>query len=340
MEISIVIPVYNVANYLEACLESIRQQTFADYEVWLIDDGSHDESGAICDAFAARDPRFHAVHQPNGGVSSARNMGLEKAQGRWICFIDSDDTVAPHFLHDLHSAADGHENTLVAQGFCRIYPDHMERVEYADELFTKENMGDAFEKRHLNRQAYLWNKIFNRALIEQHQLRFNKKIHYAEDVIFVLTYLSYVDQLHTIGGTSYHYAIRQSSHSLSQRIFSFESEYACYTAYLQCMQQLARRFMIKMDEMPYINNVISEYLVRRSIGSLYQKSTAQPKAKRMAILQSLTAEQIDFLKRYYRQCGWFHKVTVHLLDARQYALCDAFNRLIAFGRTLKQKMSC
>ncbi len=340
MEISIIIPVYNVATYLEACLESVRQQTFADYEVWMIDDGSTDGSSAICDAFAARDNRFHAVHQPNGGVSSARNMGLEKASGRWICFIDSDDTVAPHFLHDLHTAADGHEDTLTAQGFNRIYPDHTETVEYEDELFTKENMGDAFELRHLNRQAYLWNKLFYRAHIEQHHLRFDQKIHYAEDVIFVLTYLSYVDQLHTIRGISYNYAIRQGIGSLSQRIFSFESEYACYEAYFKCMQRIAQRFSIKMEELPYVNNVISEYLVRRSIGSLYQKSTAQPKERRLAILRSLTIEQIAFLKRYYRQCGWFHKVTVWLLDAHQYELCDAFNRLLTYGRIIKHKLSC
>ena len=73
VSISIIVPVYQAAAYLEACLESIRQQTFTDFEVWLIDDGSPDNSGAICDAFATKDPRFRVIHQPNGGVSSARN---------------------------------------------------------------------------------------------------------------------------------------------------------------------------------------------------------------------------------------------------------------------------
>ena len=73
VSISIIVPVYQAAAYLEACLESIRQQTFTDFEVWLIDDGSPDNSGSICDAFATQDPRFRVIHQPNGGVSSARN---------------------------------------------------------------------------------------------------------------------------------------------------------------------------------------------------------------------------------------------------------------------------
>ena len=89
--ISIIIPIYNVERYLTQCLDSILQQDYLQWECILVDDGSKDRSGAICDEFLQRDKRFHVVHKTNGGVSSARNVGLVLAKGEWICFVDSDD---------------------------------------------------------------------------------------------------------------------------------------------------------------------------------------------------------------------------------------------------------
>lgn len=100
-EISIIVPVYNVENYLRECLDSIILQDFPDWECILVDDGSTDNSGRICDQYVARDSRFVVIHQPNGGLSSARNVGLKRAKGRFLSFIDSDDWVAPDFLSTL-----------------------------------------------------------------------------------------------------------------------------------------------------------------------------------------------------------------------------------------------
>ena len=102
--ISVIVPIYNAEAYLQSCLDSLRSQSFSDFEVWLIDDGSKDCSGKICDDFARVDPRFHVIHKPNGGVSSARNSGLEQANGEWICFVDADDTVGSNYLHQLYQA--------------------------------------------------------------------------------------------------------------------------------------------------------------------------------------------------------------------------------------------
>lgn len=91
--ISIIVPVYNVEKYLEECVESVLSQTFTDYELLLIDDGSTDSSGIICDGYATQDSRIRVFHKSNGGVSSARNLGLDNALGEWVCFIDSDDEI-------------------------------------------------------------------------------------------------------------------------------------------------------------------------------------------------------------------------------------------------------
>lgn len=104
-EISIIVPVYNAGRYLHECVESIIAQTFTDWELLLVDDGSTDGSHAICDDYAVSDSRIRAIHQPNGGVSAARNSGLDKASGQRIAFIDADDRVEPNYLEALHKPA-------------------------------------------------------------------------------------------------------------------------------------------------------------------------------------------------------------------------------------------
>ena len=111
--LSIIIPVYNAEDYLDRCLHSILEQEFSSYEVILVDDGSSDASPLICDRYSSTDPRFRTVHKPNGGVSSARNMGLELAKGEYIMFLDSDDTLLPLGLDDIMGAVTG-EDMVVA----------------------------------------------------------------------------------------------------------------------------------------------------------------------------------------------------------------------------------
>lgn len=100
-KISVIVPVYNVQKYLSRCIDSILAQTFTDFELLLINDGSKDNSGKMCDEYAKKDTRIHVFHKENGGVSSARNLGLENVQGEWITFIDSDDYLNINFLSNL-----------------------------------------------------------------------------------------------------------------------------------------------------------------------------------------------------------------------------------------------
>ena len=94
-KISVIVPVYKAEKYVGECIESILSQTYTDFELLLVDDGSPDKSGEICDYYAGKDPRIIVYHKENGGVSSARNYGIEHAVGEWICFVDSDDTILP-----------------------------------------------------------------------------------------------------------------------------------------------------------------------------------------------------------------------------------------------------
>lgn len=112
-EISVIVPVYKVEKYLEECLKSILRQTFTDFELILVDDGSPDHSGMICDQYAETDSRIHVIHQKNGGHSAARNAGLDIAQGKYISFIDSDDCVPEWMLQEMHRVIEEYDLDIV-----------------------------------------------------------------------------------------------------------------------------------------------------------------------------------------------------------------------------------
>ena len=163
-----------------------------------------------------------------------------------------------------------------------------------------------------------------------------ESVHYAEDVLFMLTYLCHCQGIQTVGGMNYNYYVRGNVDSLSRKIFSFESEYLCYQTYLERMGQLQQRFSLPPEVLAQTYQVVSEYLVRRALGSLYQPQTAKPRRERLRILRSITPEQIDFLTRYYTHCSWFHRATVFFLRKRAYGLCDGFNKSIACRFVLKK----
>ncbi len=116
-EISVVVPVYNVELYISKCIDSILSQTFTDFELILIDDGSQDQSGAICDNYAQNDNRITVVHQSNTGQATARNRAVSQSIGRYICFVDSDDVIHPQMLELLYNALSNRQNTIST---CRI----------------------------------------------------------------------------------------------------------------------------------------------------------------------------------------------------------------------------
>ena len=117
MEVSVIIPVYNAEKNLRRCVDSVLNQSFADCEVLLIDDGSTDGSGALCDAYARRYARDRALHKKNGGVSSACNLGVENARGKYLMFCDSDDYAEPDWIETLHMWAQRHPHAFVFSAF-------------------------------------------------------------------------------------------------------------------------------------------------------------------------------------------------------------------------------
>lgn len=335
--LSIIVPVYNSESYLEACLTSIRNQTFSDYEVWLIDDGSKDASIAICDDFADNDSRFHVIHKINEGVSIARNTGLKRAEGEWICFIDSDDTIEPGYLETLYNAGKEYPDYLIVQGYNEIENNRFTKARlFEDELFDQTNLGQTFEKYNINRCGFPFGKLYNHALIQSIGLQFAEQISYAEDVLFMLTYLAHAKGIKTVSGANYNYFILPGS--LSKSIYNFESEYACYARYNELIQRIKQQFNIPDESLHGAYHVISEYLIRRAVGSLYQPKTRKPQKERLALLKRISAAQIQFTETYYTHAGWYHKITLLLLSRKMYYLCDLFTGSLVNMRELKNQL--
>ena len=192
--ISIIVPVYNTERFLPQCIESVLSQSFCDFELLLIDDGSTDESGAICDAYSQRDSRIKVFHQDNGGVSSARNVGLDNIKGEWIFFMDSDDFLPAKALDMLMSCTDS-EVDMIYGGIRKFngIDDNLETILVGCEGgISIEDALDAFvfsAKRVGDWHRYLFNRCFRTSIINKHNLRFHTDIYYKEDGLFVVQYL-------------------------------------------------------------------------------------------------------------------------------------------------------
>lgn len=167
LEVSIIVPVYNVEKYLSICIESILAQAYTNYELLLINDGSTDNSGKVCDEYALRDSRIRVFHKNNGGVSSARNLGLSKARGKWITFIDSDDSVSECFLNNLIQFESNDVDIIITR---TLNKEEIMSSEYVNRLLRK------------SVPVELWGKLIRRNII-QDALEIPREIYYGEDMI-------------------------------------------------------------------------------------------------------------------------------------------------------------
>lgn len=170
-EISIIVPVYKTERFLSACISSILAQTFTDFELILVDDGSPDSCPALCDAAAAKDSRIRVIHQKNRGLSGARNAGLDAAEGEWIAFVDSDDTITPDFCAKLYHAAQEAGAQMAVCNYRQVdealTPIREQYLHVRREVLTPEQ---ALEHSTLLPYMVVWNKLYQRSIFAQ--LRF------------------------------------------------------------------------------------------------------------------------------------------------------------------------
>lgn len=179
-KVSAIVPIYNAEVYLCRCLDSIISQTLSDFEILLIDDGSPDRSGEICDDYSTKDSRIRVFHKENGGVASARQLGMENAQGEYIIHVDPDDWVEPNMLEELYNEALKNDADVVicdywvdSERIVRQRPSALDNLTILQEFFQ---------------QLYgcCWNKLLKRSFYNTHQIKFYTELAYCEDLTFWL----------------------------------------------------------------------------------------------------------------------------------------------------------
>ena len=246
-EISVIGPVYRAEAFLRKCTESILTQSFQDLELLLIDDGSPDESGALCDQIAQTDSRVRVFHKENGGVSSARNLGMDQAKGTYLAFADSDDWLAPDALKTMYEAlkaagadtaggahyrveVDGRQETEPGALPSGVYgPDEI-RTGIIDRLLG-ERMGKPGEV--LN--GFIWRFLFSREIVQGHQITFAGA--YLEDELFLMEYFCFAQKLAMVDQPVYYYL--QNPVSVTRR---YLPEYMqTFQSFMKAKEALAQR---------------------------------------------------------------------------------------------------
>lgn len=212
--VSIIVPIYNAEQYLRRCVDSILNQEYTDYELLLVNDGSTDASGDICEEYRDRDPRVIVIQKENTGVSDSRNRALDRARGKYLQFLDSDDWITPDATRLFVRAAEEYGCDMVISDFYRVVGERLSpkgdieeegvltREEFAAHMM--ENPADFY-------YGVLWNKLYRRDIVEEHKLRMDTDISWCEDFMFNLEYVRYAETFYALRTPVYYYVKTKGS---------------------------------------------------------------------------------------------------------------------------------
>lgn len=249
--ISLIVPVYNAEKYLKRCIDSILSQTFRDFELMLIDDGSTDSSGHICDVYAENDERIKVFHKKNGGVSSARNFGIENASSAWISFIDSDDYIDSNYLQAFINMIDERPDLIILSGvsYDAKNSSYKRSVDYKKIVYTDFSGIILDSMAFTSGDGCVYSKLYKLNLIKRINLSFIESNAAYEDTSFVFEYLTECKRIVIAHGSTYHYDVSVQN-SLSKRMHPYYS-----------YQQTAQKMIDVCDKKISTSNSTSQDLI-------------------------------------------------------------------------------
>ena len=290
--ISIIIPIFNAKRHLEKCLKSICSQTYTDFECILVDDGSTDGSGELCDQWAKKESRFRVIHKQNEGVSAARNDGLDIAKGELVMFVDSDDWLENDYVEEMANHCDNAE--LTVSGQIRDYSNGNQKVFKPCQTtsFTISSENTAIFTQ-LCKDWLLYaphEKLYRRDIIEKNGIRFIKGCSYGEDLTFNFEYLNHVRSISMVSEALYHYRIEEGSLSTRFRPNQFDEDYKQWVILESFFQ---KRGLWNEESKPY--------LYKRLWGIVYDGIFLYPQlnnASSSYIKKILAIPEIEGLKHY------------------------------------------
>ena len=310
-KISVIVPVYNVEKYLPRCIGSLLRQSFTNFELILVNDGSTDRSGKICDEYAKKDDRIKVIHKPNGGVSSARNSALAEALGKYVAFVDADDWVDPEYLENLLRAMQDNVD-LVVSGYkdCEKEIVSIESNDRTIQLYQdKFGVEQMFSLPQINIPV---SKLFILDLIRENAIKFDTKIHFGEDKLFVLEYLNYCKTVRLLKCSNYYYN-RLNQNSSTHRVHDDYSKwlFVCHKKTIELFERFGN-FDDKNDKERLIG--FNAFYAFNSASKTYVYLPKE-KAKR-AIIDALNLFREDILRAkelLLKSCGLFVATIVELI---------------------------
>ena len=283
MKVSIVIPIYRAEKYIKRCIDSVLAQTYKDLEIILVEDGSPDNCGAICDAYAKKDSRIKVIHKENEGVSKARNTGLSQVTGTYVQFVDSDDSLKPNMTETLVKNMEQKHADLVVCGFYEENLNYSKVSKPGDEPGIYEQtqfLKNITKNPYSFHYGVLWNKLFRADLLRE-QICFSSDMDFGEDFIFNLHYLRYAKKIAVIEEPLYSY-VRYNTDSLMYIQAVGKADAKKYQSYLHKRLQIFQKyrdFYMDMDLYEMNKNQINAYLLKVYVSEKMEIRLALPFSK-------------------------------------------------------------
>lgn len=230
-KISVIVPVYRVEEYLDRCVASVCAQTFRDWELILVDDGSPDQCGVMCDAWVEKDERIRVIHRKNGGPSAARNSGIIHASGEYLLFVDADDQLFPSAMQSMVDYAEQTMAELVLGGYRDQSPyGEVDVYEFASGIETKERLIEAVIH---GTGGVLWAKLFKTEIVIENKLQLNCEVRFSEDMLFVLEYIKHIRRWGSVDAPLYMYNRMNETSLTRKKDESLMASYAVFAVELK-----------------------------------------------------------------------------------------------------------
>ena len=300
-QITVIIPVYNTEKLIARCIESVLQQTAVYWNLVLVNDGSSDRSGEICQEFARQDKRISIINQSNGGPGKARNAGIDACKTPWFTFVDADDKILPTYLENFHVEDCKDEATLSCQGLKRVDLQGKalgEEYCFSNSVYAGYGfMENAFRQENLYNYGQSVGKLYNKSICDKHGIRLRTDIKWSEDHLFYMQYLLWVKEIRTHEGCLYLYQLDSEQSSLTHRCLPYTEALNIfkylYTAADAVVQKFGLEGSTVMDRINY-HSVTAGF--SNVLQNLYRERPN--KDVRMSVLKELRRYMIQLREKY------------------------------------------
>lgn len=288
--VTIIVPVYNSEQYLPICVESILKQTFKDFELLLVDDGSTDRSGDLCETYAKQDNRIRTYHKKNGGVSSARNLGIRESAGKWLLFVDCDDWLDKMVLEN-YFLLEPHLETLYIQ---QAYRYNNGAIAYWPIRFNNDEiiLDDVSDYEILNVILYYgtpWGKLYSAEIIRKNNLLFDERLELHEDHCFYFEYVKFIKSVVIIADTGYYYRLNCGT-SLSSKRVPWQNLLLAYNKLRKELLLISKLFHLDEMKLKLIYSFVFYIKIRALKAVFYDKNE---KRDRIKLLKEISTREVE-----------------------------------------------